>query len=319
MHKAIGIPEHTDRKQKKALRKFIKQSMKQHSKEVIQSIMHDKEEEPVEEKKSSDQPVHVGVECDGCGVAPIVGVRYKSSVKADFDYCANCEATKPHEHPFIKIKDPSQAPKAIFTVINEEIPEQQVEDKPWRRGCGMRGMRGMMRGMFRGGCGPNGSPKRGPGHHGPRHGSGGRGGFGRRFGSGSREGSPFQFDQDAFAAQMKEFGENMKKQFEGHDGQMDPQIMKKKIGWFMRQMFCGKNPSTAGADKPFRGCHNKWQAEEGRKNPKRANIVSLPEAALVGCPGDTLYAVVTLNNGGAHPYREGFHVSSCYSTEAMKG
>lgn len=73
----------------------------------------------------------------------------------------------------------------------------------------MRGMRGMMRGMFGGrGCGPNGSPRRGHGH-GPRHGSGGRGGFGRRFGSGSREGSPFQFDQDAFAAQMKEFGENM--------------------------------------------------------------------------------------------------------------
>lgn len=94
--------------------------------------------------------------------------------------------------------------------------------------------------------------------------------------------------------------------------------MKKKIGWFMRQMFCGKNPSTAGCDKAFKGC-GKWQADEGRKNPKRANIISLPEAALVGCPGDILYACVTLNNGGAHPYRDGFHVSSCYSTEAMKG
>lgn len=156
----------------------------------------------------------MGVECDGCGVAPIVGVRYKSSVTKDFDYCANCEATKPHEHAFIKIKEPSQAPKAIFTVINEEIPGQQAE-MPWRRGCGMRGMRGMMRGMFGGRGGPNhgpgGSPRRGPGGHGPRHGSGGRGGFGRRHGSGEREGSPFQFDQEAFAAQMKEFGENMKK------------------------------------------------------------------------------------------------------------
>lgn len=82
----------------------------------------------------------------------------------------------------------------------------------------------MMRGMFggRGGpCGPGGPG----GHHGPRHGSGGRGGFGRRHGSGEREGrdgSPFQFDQEAFATQMKEFGENMKKQFDGENGQMDP-------------------------------------------------------------------------------------------------
>ena len=119
---------------------------------------------------------------------------------------------------------------------------------------------------------------------------------------------------------MKEFGEqfgkDMSQQF--GDGKFDPCVMKKKIGWFMRQMFAGKNPSTAGCDKPFKFC-NKFAAEEGRKNPKRANIVSVPQAALVGCPGDIVYAIVELNNGGNHPYREGFHVSSCYSTEEMKG
>ena len=111
MHKAIGIPsDHKDKKEKKALRKFIKKSMKEHSKELIQSIM-DKagDDEPlIEEKKASEQPqdaVHVGVECDGCGVAPITGVRYKCSVTKDFDYCSKCEASKPHKHAFIKIVD----------------------------------------------------------------------------------------------------------------------------------------------------------------------------------------------------------------------
>ena len=121
---------------------------------------------------------------------------------------------------------------------------------------------------------------------------------------------------------MKEFGQNMAdwgKQFGEQDGQkFDPCVMKKKVGWFMRQMFAGKNPSTeGGCQMPFR-CGKKFGAD-GRKNPQRATVVSVPEAVLCGCPGDIVYAVVTLNNGGNHPYREGFHVQSCYSTEEMKG
>jgi hypothetical protein len=42
MHNAIGIPETKDKREKKALRKYIKQSMKKHSKELIQSIIADK-------------------------------------------------------------------------------------------------------------------------------------------------------------------------------------------------------------------------------------------------------------------------------------
>lgn len=131
MHEAIGIGKTGDnRKDKKALRKFIKHSMKKHSKELIKSII---EEQPQiqEETKASDlrkstqdlrQSVHERVECDGCGVSPIVGPRYKCTVLKDFDYCEKCEATKPHDHPFIKINDPKQAPRALFTVVNEEVP-----------------------------------------------------------------------------------------------------------------------------------------------------------------------------------------------------
>lgn len=108
--------------------------------------------------------MHEKVECDGCGVCPIVGPRYKCTVLKDFDYCSKCEATKPHDHPFIKINDPKQAPRALFTVVNEEIPGQQEEDKkPWQRGgCFMRGMRGC-RGMR----GRGGSREGRGGHFGP--------------------------------------------------------------------------------------------------------------------------------------------------------
>lgn len=120
---------------------------------------------------------------------------------------------------------------------------------------------------------------------------------------------------------MKEFGQNMSqwgKQFEEQNGeQMDPCMMKKKVGWFMRQLFAGKNPCTDGGN-PFMGCGKKGD-NDGRKNPHRASIVSQPMVALVGCPGDTVVCHVTFNNGGKHPYRPGFHVTSCYSTEAMKG
>jgi len=50
--------------------------------------------------------IHPNVECDGCGMAPIVGPRYKCSVTKDFDYCSTCEERKPHPHSFIKINRP---------------------------------------------------------------------------------------------------------------------------------------------------------------------------------------------------------------------
>jgi len=49
--------------------------------------------------------LHYGISCNGCGSMPIVGVRYKCSVCPNFDFCENCEATRPHIHNFIKMKE----------------------------------------------------------------------------------------------------------------------------------------------------------------------------------------------------------------------
>jgi len=65
--------------------------------------------------------VHTRYYCDGCNVHPIVGPRFKCTVCHDFDFCERCEASKPHDHAFIKIDTPAKAPKVLLTV--DERPE----------------------------------------------------------------------------------------------------------------------------------------------------------------------------------------------------
>jgi len=55
------------------------------------------------------------VRCDGCGINPIIGTRYQCSVCDDFDYCENCEATKEHVHPFLKLRRPQRIQESPST------------------------------------------------------------------------------------------------------------------------------------------------------------------------------------------------------------
>ena len=65
-----------------------------------------------DKEKNSNKIVHPGVRCDGCGVFPIVGCRYKCSVCDNFDYCENCEKKlgQEHNHPLFKINEPKMNP-----------------------------------------------------------------------------------------------------------------------------------------------------------------------------------------------------------------
>jgi len=40
----------------------------------------------------------------------------------DFDYCAECEETKEHKYPFLKIKTPKDAPVVMVTILPEDAP-----------------------------------------------------------------------------------------------------------------------------------------------------------------------------------------------------
>ena len=43
--------------------------------------------------------------CDGCGMLPLSGWRYKCAICDDYNLCENCEERigGKHQHPFIKI------------------------------------------------------------------------------------------------------------------------------------------------------------------------------------------------------------------------
>ncbi len=58
---------------------------------------------PTSSKAFSNETVHVDVECDECGMLPIIGVRYKSAFRADYDLCEKCERKLHPREPMIKL------------------------------------------------------------------------------------------------------------------------------------------------------------------------------------------------------------------------
>jgi len=46
--------------------------------------------------------VHRCVTCDGCGLSPITGKRFKCLVCHDYDLCSKCEAKNDHAHPMVR-------------------------------------------------------------------------------------------------------------------------------------------------------------------------------------------------------------------------
>jgi len=65
-------------------------------------------------QSQSSNAVHEGVACDGCGMSPLVGPRFKCTVRDDFDLCASCEASSPQPHAMLKIYSKDQSPAAMF-------------------------------------------------------------------------------------------------------------------------------------------------------------------------------------------------------------
>lgn len=78
-------------------------------------------------------PIHRGIICDECGMNPIRGIRYKCTVRNDFDLCETCEAKKRQPYPMVKITDPDHHPSALFYAFQEQ-EDRTRGNCPWRRG-----------------------------------------------------------------------------------------------------------------------------------------------------------------------------------------
>lgn len=118
---------------RKALKTLIQMELQNQSKKVFKEILRENnvadqpaaDEEMKGDNAGSDgQVVHQNVACDGCDVNPIIGVRYKCAVCKNFDFCSGCEERLPHSHPFLKIKEPSQNPDVMITILPELEGEQ---------------------------------------------------------------------------------------------------------------------------------------------------------------------------------------------------
>jgi len=92
------------------------------------------------ETKEEDD-IHEGVACDGCGMNPIKGIRFKCSVCPDFDLCSKCEVGSDHstQHPLLKIRA-SVAPQRRggrrgWGSWRGGGPFERAGNGNWRQGC----------------------------------------------------------------------------------------------------------------------------------------------------------------------------------------
>ena len=75
------------------------------------SVNSNKEKKVEDKKEESKKEVHAYIICDGCGMDPLVGKRYKCKTCHDFDFCENCyeknKDSHKHEFKLVEAKAPS--------------------------------------------------------------------------------------------------------------------------------------------------------------------------------------------------------------------
>ncbi|KAJ6977548.1 protein NBR1 homolog [Populus alba] len=84
---------------------------------------------------------HRGVQCDGCGVLPITGPRYKSKVKEDYDLCIICFAAVGNEADYIKMDRPMSFRNPWSSkCFNDPTQKSWAFPQPLYKGsCGVKG------------------------------------------------------------------------------------------------------------------------------------------------------------------------------------
>jgi len=83
------------------------QLMKNNQKKInLKNLDSNKKYDIFSSNRNVCETIHYGIKCNGCGIYPIKGLRFKCTVCPDFNYCYNCEENEDHEHPFYKIRFP---------------------------------------------------------------------------------------------------------------------------------------------------------------------------------------------------------------------
>lgn len=279
--KVKGIP-------RKALKNLINKEFEKQAKDAFEKLLRSEELPAPDMTAEEAQAVHTNVECDGCGVNPIVGIRYKCTVRKNYDLCAKCEDRVDQEHPMLKITQPGGAPDVMITMLDEEEkPAQQEEQKGAEPGPQnpMAFFQQMMGQHGRGGFGgPRGRGSRG-GHPG-RGGCGGMGGgmpwkhmLKQFMGNFGNDGAG-NFNAEEFGKKMGEFGKQMGEQWKNH------QQTQGAGNW------CGGNGSW------------NFEGKQGWKHA-RAVIKRKPEDVIELAPGSTDIVEIEVFNDTYWPWKQG--------------
>ncbi len=198
---------------RKALKNLINSELDKQAQDIFKQLLKSDDLPAPQMNVDEANVVHTNVECDGCGVNPIVGPRYKSVVDKNFDYCGKCEDRLGHEHAMLKITKDNGAPDVMIAMLGEteggdKAPQEEAKDP-------MTFVRQMYE-QFAGG-----------------HKRGGRGGHGGRGGGcGGRGGRKFQ---DMFKNFVEKLGE-------GNFSAEDLQQKFKECSENWGQNFHGKQP-----------------------------------------------------------------------------
>jgi hypothetical protein len=79
---------------------------------------------------AQQQVVHNGICCNGCGVNPIRGIRYKCSVRKNYDLCSQCEERLGDEYALLKLREAGTAPDVMVTILPDDGKEPEAAEDP---------------------------------------------------------------------------------------------------------------------------------------------------------------------------------------------
>lgn len=261
---------------RKALKNLINNELEKQSQAVFKQLLNSEDLPMTEDQTSEDKSVvHEGVACDGCGVSPIRGIRYKCSVRKNYDLCSICEERLTHEHAFLKIREAGGAPEVMITMLNEEEEEKPQQEESKANPNDPANFIQQMMGQF----------MNGPGHHGGRGGRGGRG-RGRGGPCGMGRGG---FGGPAMAEQM--FGKfNEWKQWANDN----PEDAKKKM------QHCKDQWKDFGGKKDW--CKKDWKVS-------RAIVQRKPEEVIKIMPGMTEIVELDILNDTHWPWKPNCNIT----------
>lgn len=279
------LPQH------KVIKKLIQRELDRQGPAIIAQVIRESRDNEMTNDGYDGEPAnltkHEGVQCDGCGIANIIGIRFKCAVCKDFDFCEICEERLTHAHPFIKIPKPELTPASISVALHEgqfrdvqadaeqtnasadnpfNVFAQFAQGRDWRQ-CAENWMNQQTEREHRG-------HPFGRGHHGGHHGHHG-----------------FRGGRQHFGGMLKDFCRNL-----NEDPQKRDEVCR-NIGSCINQ-FVANAAFDIPEEHEHRGC-----------NPRRAICTQKPEEVVVGL-GKTAFANIKVKNDTKWPWRPGCYLAS---------